>query len=343
MRVGFLGGGLIARDHARSLSEVDEVEVTGCFDLDHERAEAFADAHGGVMAPSAEELIERSDAVYVCSWTSAHPELVEAAAASGRAIFCEKPLAVDLETAEAMAEVVARAGVINQVGLVLRRSPAFRWVQHQMNQPAAGPLMSIVFRDDQYLPIQGLYGSTWRIDVDKAGAGTLLEHSIHDLDLLRWMMGPIGDVGARTANHHGHDGIEDQAVVLLTAADGLATASLTSIWHDLLGRPSQRRVEVFCRNAYFGIEGDWNGPVHWEYGTTDGPGSSGSLAGRELAEAAQRFDGRGHNPDAEFIDAVRSGRPACPDFSVALEAHRLCDAAYRSAAADGQPVSVLQA
>ena len=338
MRIGFLGGGLIARYHARSLAEVSGAEIVGCYDIDGERAATFADSHGGAVASSAAEVIDRSDAVYVCTWTSAHPELVQAAAAAGKAIFCEKPLAVDLKTATAMAEVVARTGVINQVGLVLRHSPAFRWVRHQMNQAAAGPLMSIVFRDDQYLPIQGLYGSTWRIDPLKAGAGTLLEHSIHDLNLLQWMIGPVSDVSARTANHHGHDGIEDQAVVMLTTADG-TTATLTSIWHDLLDRPSQRRVEIFCRNAYFGIEGDWNGPVHWEYGTTEGPGSSGSVAGRELSEAARRFDGRGHNPDADFVAAVRSGERAYPDFAMALEAHRLCDAAYRSAAADGQPVS----
>ncbi|MDH5521964.1 MAG: Gfo/Idh/MocA family oxidoreductase [Acidimicrobiia bacterium] len=340
MRVGFLGGGLIARYHARSLSEVSGVEIAGCFDIDRERAAAFADVHGGAPASTVDDIIERSDALYVCSWTSAHPELVEAVAAAGKAIFCEKPLAVDLATATAMTEAVERAGVINQVGLVLRRSPAFRWVRHQMNQRASGPIMNVVFRDDQYLPIQGIYGSTWRIDPDRAGAGTLLEHSIHDLDLLRWMIGPIGSISARTANHHGHDGIEDLAVVWMAAAQSKATATLTSIWHDLLERPSQRRVEVFCRDAYFAIEGDWNGPVHWEYGDTEGPGSSGSLSGRELAEAAQGFDGGAHNPDAEFIAAVDSGTPAHPDFAVALEAHRLVDGAYRSAAGDGSPVAI---
>ena len=335
VKVGFLGGGLIARYHARSLSEVAGAEMAGCFDIDGERAVAFTDAHGGEVRATADEVIDASDAVYICSWTSAHPELLSAAVAAGKPVFCEKPLAVDLATAETMAAAVEEAGVVNQVGLVLRRSPAFRWVRHQMNQPAAGPVMSVVFRDDQYLPIQGLYGSTWRVDKTKAGAGTLLEHSIHDLDLLRWMIGEISTVGATTANHHGHDGIEDQAVVWMRATDHDATASLTSIWHDLLDRPSQRRVEVFCRDAYFHIEGDWNGPVHWEYN-----GSAGSVGGRELAEAARRFDGRGHNPDADFIAAVRSGGPAYPDFTVALEAHRLCDAAYRSAAADGQPVPI---
>ena len=280
-----------------------------------------------------EAVIETSDVIYVCTWTSEHPDIVAAAARAGKPVFCEKPLAVDLATARRMAQAVAEAGVVNQVGLVLRHSPAFRWVRHQIALPTSGPLMSIVFRDDQYLPIQGLYGSTWRIDGDKAGSGTLLEHSVHDLDLLRWMMGPIESVSAHTENHHGHPGIEDQASVLLSATGG-ALATLTSVWHDLLDRPSQRRVEVFCRHAYFHIEGDWNGPVHWER-----HGSSGCLDGNDLAAAAAAADGQGHNPDAAFIAAVRSGQPAHPDFAVALEAHRLCDAAYRSAAGGGRPVA----
>ena len=48
--------------------------------------------------------------------------------------------------------------------------------------------MATVLRDDQYFPIQGFYGSTWRKDVTQAGGGTLIEHSIHDVDVLRWLL-----------------------------------------------------------------------------------------------------------------------------------------------------------
>jgi 4-hydroxybenzoate polyprenyltransferase len=51
-------------------------------------------------------------------------------------------------------------------------------------------VLTVVFRDDQYLPVRGVYKSSWRGDVARAGAGTLLEHSIHDLDLLEWLLGP---------------------------------------------------------------------------------------------------------------------------------------------------------
>ncbi|MDH3679412.1 MAG: Gfo/Idh/MocA family oxidoreductase [Acidimicrobiia bacterium] len=337
VRVGFVGCGLIARSHARGLQACGEATIVAVHDTDPERAHSFAlDVVGtaSVVVADAETVIETSEAVYVCTWTAAHADLVAAVAAAGKPVFCEKPLAIDLATAEAMTRAVESAGVVNQVGLVLRNSPSFRWLRHQVRSPELGPLMNIVFRDDQYLPTQGMYGSTWRGDVAKAGAGTLLEHSIHDLDLLGWMMGPIRSVSGRIGMVHGLDGIDDQASVLLVSESG-AQATLTSVWHEVLSRPSQRRVEAFCRDAVLTLDGDWAGPVSIEssMGTDE-------LEGSVLARAMATLDGLGVNPDAAFITAVRSSIPAYPDFRVAIEAHRLADAAYRSAATGGQPVDL---
>lgn len=339
IRVGFVGCGLIARSHARGLASVPGVTITAVHDLDRARADAFALDHAGsldAVVDDPDAVIAASDVVYVCTWTSAHPEAVIAVARAGKPVFCEKPLAVDLAAATAMTEAVAEAGITNQVGLVLRNSPAFRWLQQRVRQlgggPEPGPIMNIVFRDDQYLPVQGMYHSTWRGDRTKAGAGALLEHSIHDLDLLRWLMGPIVSVSAHLGTMHGLDGIDDQASVLVLAESG-AQATLTSVWHDVLSRPSQRRVEVFCQQALFTVTGDWVGPVT----TETGQGGEEQLAGERLTDQANAVDGLGVNADAAFIDAVRSGSDAYPDFAVALEAHRLADAAYRSADSGGQP------
>ncbi len=331
MRVGFIGTGLIARFHARNLADAEGAAIVAVHDLDQARAQAFASDFGGVVVSSADEVIDQVDAVYVCTWTSDHPQYVRSAAEAGKAIFCEKPLATTHAEAVSMTEAVEAAGVVHQVGLVLRRSPSFRFLIHQVQQGHCGPIMNVVFRDDQYLPTQGMYQSTWRGDPDKAGAGTLIEHSIHDLDLLAWMLGPIHSVGAHTAHVHGLDGIEDQALAWLVAESG-ASASLTSIWHNVLSRPSQRRVEVFCQHGVWVLEGDWNGPVRWELAAeaADAAGldQTGAIEGPELVAASTGVDGLGTNGDVAFIEAVRSASPAYPDFRVALEAHRLCDLAY---------------
>jgi predicted dehydrogenase len=233
-----------------------------------------------------------------------------------------------------MTDAVTRAGVVNQVGLVLRHSPAFGLLKAIAADPANGRPMTVVFRDDQFIPVQGSYNSTWRGDVTKAGAGTLLEHSIHDLDMLEHVLGRVVEVSARTAEFHDIPGIEDVATLALRFESG-ALGTLTSVWHNVLERPSLRRVELFSENAYALLEGDWFGPVEWT--TTGSPKVRVEFADLE-AEAARRGATLG-NPDVAFIDAVVKGEPAWPSFTDALRAHVLADAAYRSAASGGAPMA----
>ena len=116
--------------------------------------------------------------------------------------------------------------------------------------------------------------------------------------------------------------------------DGGAIGSLVSVWHDNLSRPSQRCVEVFCENRYVSLENDWLGPVRWQ----DSAGQGGVFEGSELfEEAARRLSSISH-PDHDFVAAVAAGRPAHPDITVALRAHVVADAIYRSAGARGQAV-----
>jgi myo-inositol 2-dehydrogenase / D-chiro-inositol 1-dehydrogenase len=178
-----------------------------------------------------------------------------------------------------------------------------------------------------------MYGSTWRADRAKAGAGTLLEHSIHDLDMLRFLAGAIASVSAHDAHFHGLDGIEDvMAVTAVLAGGGLGT--LTSVWHDNLSRASRRRVELICERRWVAIDGDdWWGPVTW----TDADGTEGRLEGEALAAAATPLFPGPANPDAAFLAAAQRREPTWPDFALAVDAHRLVDAVYRSAAADGTP------
>ena len=142
-------------------------------------------------------------------------------------------------------------------------------------------------------------------------------------------------VSAHTSDFHGIDGIEDGAAVLLRFESG-ALGTLVSVWHDVLERPSLRRVELLSERAHTLVEGDWFGPVEWT--TTGRPQQR--LEGDPLeAEAGARGEDVG-NPDAAFIAAIESAVPATPSFADALRAHVLADAVYRSAAAGGAAVGV---
>jgi predicted dehydrogenase len=337
LRVGFLGAGLIATFHSKMLRGSGEDFVrAGVYDPDPDRTEAFARASGQTACRSEEEVLDTCDAVYVCTWTSEHPRLVEAAAERGLAIFCEKPLATSLAGARAMAATVEAAQVPNQVGLILRRSPAFTMLAELAHGDDAGRVMSIVFRDDQFIPVRGHYGSTWRGEIDKVGAGALLEHSIHDVDVIEHMLGPITDVSARSAEFHHLSGIEDVVVATMGFESG-AIGSLTSVWHDIDSRGSLRRVEVFCERMLLTLEGDdWFGPIRW----VRDDGTEGELGGEELHAAAAAIQGHDLNPDGAFLRAVRDAKPCTPDFTAAVRAHEVTEAMYASARAGGAPVAV---
>jgi predicted dehydrogenase len=337
LRIGFLGAGLIATYHSKSLrrSGVPIIRA-GVYDPDPGRAATFAEASGHTAMSNEDDVLDSCDAVYVCTWTSEHLRQVDKAAARRLAVFCEKPLAFDAATAERMTSLVTDAGVVNQVGLVLRRSPAYLWAKHLLDDPAAGAVMAVVFRDDQFIPIQGHYGSTWRGDRNLAGAGTLLEHSIHDVDMLRVLVGEIERVSADVTNFHGHDGIEDVATATIRFANG-ALGTLASVWHDNLARASLRRVEIFCARRHIVIEGDdWYGPVSW----TDRDGETHTMGAGDLSAAVAALSSGLENPDAEFVRAALEGRPATPDFAEAVQAHRIIDAMYASAANRGESISV---
>jgi predicted dehydrogenase len=322
---------------------VVDASVVAVHDLDEERAAGFAAVNGADVVSSVAEVLERCDAVWVCTPTAAHRATVEAAAARGRAVFCEKPLAPDLAGAESLAATVLGAGVPAQVGLVLRFAPVFRALRDLLGSGDLGLPITAIFRDDQYFPVQGLYGSTWRGDVSVAGGGCLIEHSIHDLDILRFCLGEVTGVTGTTANFSGHEGVEDLATVSLRFASG-ASAELVSIWHDILSRGSTRRIEVFCRQGMAWLDNDFLGPLHVQ--TTEGtevrpcppPGWVRDLAlgDDDIGLAISAYV----EADRAFLDAVTGGSVPEPSFAEAVVAHRLVDAAYRSSAAGGIPLAV---
>jgi len=334
VRVGFLGAGFIATFHSKLLraSGADH-ERAGVFDPDVARAKAFVAAAGGSVAGSEDEVLDSCDAVFVCTWTSDHEAQVARAFDAGVAVFVEKPLAPDLAGARRVAALLE--GTVHQVGLVLHRSPAYNLARSILeDEDRFGRVMSAMFRDDQVLPVGGRYASDWRIDAGRAGSGVLLEHSIHDLDLVDRLLGPVTSVTGRQRSFHGIDGIEDLVVAGFELAGG-GLATLTTVWHDLPDRNSLRYLEVHGERGFLAIEEDWFGPVRL---TT--PGSTQAWAGDELLAECERRGISTAIPEGEFVRAVAAGAPTWPDAAVALRAHELCDAVYRSAAAGGTPIAV---
>ena len=345
LRIALIGCGHIGTVHSYALGQLTrarlvDAAITSTFDPVRERAKKIAGHHGAVAHDDLDAALADVDVAWICTWTAGHAEAVDAAIARDLAVFCEKPLAPTIVDCRAIADRLR--GRPHQVGLVLRYAPVFAAFADAVASGRYGRPMTLVFRDDQYFPIQGMYGSTWRKDVTKAGGGTLIEHSIHDIDVMQWVLGPATAVRARTAETFGYPGIEDVASVAVDFASGV-TGTLTSVWHQVMSRPSTRRLELFCEEAMLWTEDDYLGPLHLE-----------TSAGHEaiVAPAPEWIDrltvpevyaksvAAYAHPSKTFLDALtRDGAAAVgsPSVDDALAAHEVVEAAYRSAAADGAP------
>jgi predicted dehydrogenase len=274
----------------------------------------------------------------VCVPTNCHAELVHAAAARGLHLFCEKPLAMSYAEGAEMLAAVERAGIKAQIGLVLRYSAVYTVMRSLLFDPQSGPPVAVLFRDDQCFPIRGLHFSPWRADRKQTAGGTLIEHGVHDLDLLTWFFGQPRRLRAWEQNRAGHPGVEDYVAIELEFENGLR-AQLVNLWHDVLQRHSNRRLEIFCQKAFIASSHDMSGTVTWQCGD----GEEKRLAEddvlrryREIAgsvpEALSPLAGVAYlMQDLAFIDALLSDRDPHPGMRVGLEAQRLAEAVYHAA------------
>ena len=359
--IGFIGGGNMATTHSKSAHflvkrGLIDGEIAAICESDPARLESFAVASRAPLATADPDDVignPRVNTIYICTPTFNHRELAEKAFAAGKAVFCEKPLAFNAEDAQAMTDAGARAGVTHQVGLVMRYSAVMNVTKSLIDDAESGRPMTASFVDDQFFPIQGHYASTWRGDVSKAGAGTLLEHAIHDMDVLAWFFGPVRRVFGTTRNFAGKDGIEDLTNALIEFESG-AVANHASIWHNILHRGSSRRLTVACENAQFNWDqSDWSGPIHTDL---QGAGRREEIPAEDVVRrytdimsvkepAIAELMSAGYAgqdylmENYAFLLAVSEDRPGFPDFATATYAHRMVDAIYASARS-GEPVEM---
>jgi predicted dehydrogenase len=346
LRIGLIGAGVIGAAHSAVLQQISRalaarVQLIAVADPVAERRNLFRDLYGyQQLFADGHELIRHAeiDTLFVCTPTRYHAELVQAAAARGLHIFCEKPLAMSYREGRAMVAAVDCAGVRTQIGLVLRYSAVYTVMRDLVRDPRAGEPMAVVFRDDQCFPIRGMHDSAWRADRALTAGGTLIEHGVHDLDLLTWLFGPVARLQAWERNRAGYTGVEDYVAVELEFASGLQ-GQLINVWHNMVQRPSNRRLEIFCANAFVASDADMSGDVTYQF--ADGPEQlmpTDEVLRRFVAAQTQVPDALRDCygvsylvQDLAFVDALLSGRGPAPDMRAGLEAQRLVTAAYHAA------------
>jgi predicted dehydrogenase len=176
-----------------------------CAKEPEEKLRAFADQWGYESYESDwRKLIERDDIdhIEVCTPNNTHREIVLAAAAAGKSIVCEKPLAMTVAEAEEMCEAVEKAGVANMVSFNYRRVPAISLAKQLVDENRIGRpfhYRATYLQDwtiSQDVPQGG--DALWRLDAKVAGSGVTGDLLAHSIDTAMWINGPIKQVVAKT-------------------------------------------------------------------------------------------------------------------------------------------------
>jgi len=192
-QVGIIGAGLTGAMHAERWTQLP-VELAGFYVRTAERAQAAAQRYGGCAFSSLEALLAEVDVVDVCTPTSSHKELVLAAAAAGKDIICEKPLARRLGEAKEMIAACKAAGVRLLVGHVVRFFPEYARAKEILDSGRLGrPGVIRTVRGGNF-PAPDAHN--WYADFEQSG-GVIMDMLIHDIDYVRWCFGDVATVFAR--------------------------------------------------------------------------------------------------------------------------------------------------
>ncbi|MGQ0574845.1 MAG: Gfo/Idh/MocA family oxidoreductase [Pseudonocardia sp.] len=309
--IGLAGLGRMGRIHAGNLAHrCSAARLAGVFDASDAVAREVGERLGVPWTTSYDRLLASCDAVAVATPTGTHADLVVAAAAAGRPVFCEKPISPDRAATLDVLDAVRVAGVALQVGFHRRFDPD--WVSVAARLPELGEVM--LFRTslrDMTAPSPAFIAGS---------GGFFVDVTVHDLDVARWLVGEVVEVSAHGAAidpAFAEVGDVDTAVVVLRFASGALGVIDNNrragygyeCSTELLGTRASARIET---------------PRHVEWRT---PG----LASHELpSDFEQRFPAAYADELDAFARCVRDGTPPRVTGLDALAAFDLARAADRS-------------
>jgi UDP-N-acetyl-2-amino-2-deoxyglucuronate dehydrogenase len=337
LRFGIIGCGRIAPRHAQSFQQVASSKLVAVADIIPSRAHHLAQEYGAEAHTDYAELLDRDDidAVSVCVPSGLHAQVAIDAMQAGKHVLVEKPIAITLADADRMIETSKRCGRTLGVVLQNRYNHPMQTLRRAIDEGKLGRLYlgnACVrwYRPQSYYE-DGWHG-TWAMD-----GGALMNQSIHHIDALQWLMGPVQEVTAYTATLAHTMEAEDVGVAILRFANGaLATIEGSTLtWPQNL----EGSVAVFGEHGSVKIGGTALNRIElWKV--------AGELEQEAELLTSQRVDppsvyGYSHREVVrDFVEAVQTGRePGTPGLE-ARKSLALVLAIYESAAS-GRAVSLV--
>ncbi|NKN37272.1 inositol 2-dehydrogenase [Agrobacterium sp. a22-2] len=318
-KLALLGAGRIGKVHAKAIAEDKRARLVAVADAFAEAANAIAAATGCAVKTIDEiEADPEIDAVIICTPTNTHADLIERFARAGKAIFCEKPIDLDVARARACLETVRKTGARVMLGFNRRFDPHFRAVRKAIDDGKIGKveMVTITSRDPGAPPPEYI----------KVSGGIFRDMTIHDFDMARFLLGEeivtVMAVGAVLVDPKiGELGDYDSASLMLTTASGrqcvISNSRRATYGYD-------QRIEV--HGSLGSVSAENQRPVSIEIANKDGytrPPLHDFFMTRYTAAYAAEI--------SAFIDCVETGSAPSPSAEDGLIALTLADAALKAA------------
>jgi len=295
MHVGMVGLGRIGSLHAQTLKGSPLVTRLTVVDVDEQRAASMAQTLDAELAPSIDALVgEGVDALVIAAATPVHAELLHIAADARVPAFCEKPIALDLESTDAVIEHVQKSGSFVQIGFQRRFDAGYRAAKDAVLTGSLGDVQMVRLASHDPAPPPEAYVA--------ASRGIWLDLAIHDFDIAPWVLArPVVEVfadGVAHADMFERHGDVDAACATLKFEGGILGV-LTAMRNDPRGYDV--RMELFGMRDSVAVGWDERTPLRSLEPGVDAPGQKG------YENFIDRFTPAYRAEIAGFLAAVESG------------------------------------
>lgn len=330
IRIGLVGCGAISTQHLEAISAIADLRLAGVVSASAERARTVGERWDVPWFTRLEDLLGRDDldAVTVATPSGLHPGQALAALRTGRHVIVEKPIALSVADADAVVREGRVRGLVVATISQRRFEPAIQKLHAAVEAGALGRI-SLIIAEGLYHRPQSYYDSAaWRGTRELDG-GVLMNQAIHMIDLVRWIGGPPASVAAHIATLGHEMEAEDTASVSLRFRNG----TLGEIVATTCANPEfPTELRVYGDRGHVRIVGEnaleWDVPdIPAPSGVADEPapphGTGATLTwGTSAVGYLRQY--------ADFVEAVRAGRPAAVTGEDGRDAVEVITAAYEA-------------
>ena len=310
-----VGCGSIGQRHARLLAEREDVAVSLC-DTDAGNLDAaLKDAPGAAtFGQHQDALADGPDAVFVCTPNRLHAPIAMEAMEAGADVFCEKPIADQVEAGESMVDASDRTGRLLHVGYVMRMHPMTKFMREMVDRGAVGQLVSGRAMVGTYYTLQ-CARTPYRLEESNA----LIYDYTHELDFMALFFGSPHAVVATKAVLGNVEIKPDPNLFALIVT--FESGAVVTVHMDYIQLPQRRWLELYGDRGTLAGDFTDNQCRHYEYGS-DGYHAYPFTLGRDDLYRTQI---------EEFLKAIRTTRQPVVSGRDALQALRMAEAGIRSA------------